>query len=127
YTGAFLLKPNAREFHALFGDCADDRIADRAATVLDAMALEYLVVTRGAKGILMVSRDGDVVDHPTEALQVFDVTGAGDTIMAALVVGIVEGLPIAAAIDQANVAAGIAVSRPGTCVVTRGDLEERLY
>jgi D-beta-D-heptose 7-phosphate kinase/D-beta-D-heptose 1-phosphate adenosyltransferase len=127
YTGAFLLKPNAREFHALFGDCADDRIADRAATVLDAMALEYLVVTRGAKGILMVSRDGDVVDHPTEALQVFDVTGAGDTIMAALVVGIVEGLPIAAAIDQANVAAGIAVSRPGTCVVSRGDLEERLY
>jgi D-beta-D-heptose 7-phosphate kinase/D-beta-D-heptose 1-phosphate adenosyltransferase len=91
------------------------------------MALEYLVVTRGAKGILMVSRDGNVVDHPTEALQVFDVTGAGDTIMAALVVGIVEGLPIAAAIDQANVAAGIAVSRPGTCVVTRGDLEERLY
>jgi len=127
YAGAFLLKPNAREFHALFGDCAEDHIADRAAAVLDAMALEYLAVTRGAKGILMVSRDGVVVDHPTEALQVFDVTGAGDTIMAALVVGIVEGLPIAAAIDQANVAAGIAVSRPGTYVVTRSDLEERLY
>lgn len=127
YKGAFLLKPNAREFHALFGACDEAHIAAHAASVLEAMALRYLVVTRGDKGMLMVSRDGTMVDHPTEALQVFDVTGAGDTTMAALVVGIVEGLPIAAAIDQANVAASIAVSRQGTYAVTRGDLEERLY
>lgn len=127
YAGAFLLKPNAREFHALFGDCPEAELADRARAALAAMDLDYLVVTRGAKGVLMVSRDGTVVDHPTEALEVFDVTGAGDTIIAALVVGIVDGLPIAAAIDQANVAASVAVSRPGTYVVTRADLEERLH
>lgn len=127
YAGAFLLKPNAREFDALFGPCEEDRIAEHAAAMLAETGLDYLVVTRGAKGILMVSRAGAVVDHPTEAQQVFDVTGAGDTIIAALVVGIVAGLPIAAAIDQANLAASIAVSRPGTYVVTRGDLEERLY
>lgn len=127
YAGAFLLKPNAREFHALFGDCPEDGISDRARAVLAEMDLDYLVVTRGAKGIVMVSRSGEMVDHPTEALEVFDVTGAGDTIIAALVVGIAEGLPIAAAIDQANIAASIAVSRPGTHVVTRGELEERLY
>lgn len=127
YHGAFLLKPNAREFHALFGDCPEDRIADRARAALADMGLEYMVVTRGAKGIMMIPRHGEVVDHPTEALEVFDVTGAGDTIMAALVVGIAEGLSMAAAIDQANLAASIAVSRQGTYVVTRADLEDRLY
>lgn len=126
YAGASLLKPNAREFHALFGACPEDRIAARAQQALAELDLDYLVVTRGAKGILMVSRNGDVVEHPTEALEVFDVTGAGDTIIAALVAGIAEGLPMAAAIDQANLAASIAVSRPGTYVVTRADLEERL-
>lgn len=127
YHGAFLLKPNAREFHALFGDCRDEQIADRARQGMAEMNLDYMVVTRGAKGVMMVSRSGDVVDHPTEAVEVFDVTGAGDTIIAALVVGIAQGLPIAAAIDQANIAASVAVSRPGTYVVTRADLEERLY
>ncbi|WP_294329814.1 D-glycero-beta-D-manno-heptose 1-phosphate adenylyltransferase [uncultured Sphingomonas sp.] len=126
YAGASLLKPNAREFHTLFGACPEERIAARAQQALAELDLDYLVVTRGAKGILMVSRSGDVVEHPTEALEVFDVTGAGDTIIAALVAGIAEGLPMAAAIDQANLAASIAVSRPGTYVVTRADLEERL-
>jgi D-beta-D-heptose 7-phosphate kinase/D-beta-D-heptose 1-phosphate adenosyltransferase len=76
---------------------------------------------------MMVTRTGEIVDHPTEALEVFDVTGAGDTIIAALVAAIAEGLPMAVAIDQANLAASIAVSRPGTYVVTRSDLEERLH
>ncbi|EIZ77183.1 cytidyltransferase-related domain protein [Novosphingobium sp. Rr 2-17] len=127
YAGAFLLKPNVREFHALFGACPEEQIAERARLALAELDLDYLVVTRGAKGIMMVTRTGEVVDHPTEALEVFDVTGAGDTIIAALVVAIAEGLPIAAAIDQANLAASIAVSRPGTYVVTRSDLEERLH
>lgn len=127
YSGAFLLKPNAREFHALFGDCAEDHIAELARAALIDMGLEYMVVTRGAKGIMMIPRVGEVVNHPTEALEVFDVTGAGDTIMAALVVGITDGLSMAAAIDQANLAASIAVSRKGTYIVTRADLEERLY
>ncbi len=126
YAGAFLLKPNAREFQALFGICPEERIAEQARAALAAMTLDYLVVTRGAKGILMVSRDGAVIDHPTEAVEVFDVTGAGDTIMAALVVGVASGLAMADAIDQANIAASIAVSRPGTYVVTREDLAERL-
>lgn len=127
YAGAFLLKPNAREFHALFGACPEDRIAEHARAALAALDLDHIVVTRGAQGMMLVSRGGAVVDHPTEAIEVFDVTGAGDTIIAALAVGIVAGLPIPAAIDQANLAASIAVSRPGTYVVTRGDLDERLY
>jgi D-beta-D-heptose 7-phosphate kinase/D-beta-D-heptose 1-phosphate adenosyltransferase len=76
---------------------------------------------------MMISLKGEVVDHPTEALEVFDVTGAGDTIMAALVVGIAQGLSMSAAIDQANLAASVAVSRQGTYVVSRADLEDRLY
>ncbi|AWB47212.1 D-glycero-beta-D-manno-heptose 1-phosphate adenylyltransferase [Gemmobacter aquarius] len=127
YRGAFLLKPNMAEFQALFGSCPPDRIVDRARSALDEMGLDHMLITRGAKGILLVSRDGEVVDRPTQALEVFDVTGAGDTIIAALVVGLVQGLSMATAIDQANIAASIAVSRRGTYVVTRGDLDERLY
>uniref|UniRef100_UPI0038B9B503 D-glycero-beta-D-manno-heptose 1-phosphate adenylyltransferase n=1 Tax=Novosphingobium sp. TaxID=1874826 RepID=UPI0038B9B503 len=126
YAGASLLKPNAREFHALFGECDDYQLPVRARLALEALGLDTIVITRGAKGILMVSRNGEIVDHPTAAVEVFDVTGAGDTIIAALVVGLAQGLPMAAAIGQANLAAGIAVSRPGTCVVTRQDLDERL-
>ncbi len=127
YRGAFLLKPNMAEFQALFGSCPAEQMVERARSALDEMDLEHLLVTRGAKGILLVSRNGEVVDHPTQALEVFDVTGAGDTIIAALVVGLVQGLTMSTAIDQANIAASIAVSRRGTYVVTRGDLEERLY
>jgi D-beta-D-heptose 7-phosphate kinase / D-beta-D-heptose 1-phosphate adenosyltransferase len=127
YRGAFLLKPNAREFHDLFGACPEEQMAQHAHAALVDMGLDYMVVTRGAKGIMMISLKGEVVDHPTEALEVFDVTGAGDTIMAALVVGIAQGLSMSAAIDQANLAASVAVSRQGTYVVTRADLEDRLY
>jgi D-beta-D-heptose 7-phosphate kinase/D-beta-D-heptose 1-phosphate adenosyltransferase len=127
YRGAFLLKPNAREFHALFGACPEEQMAQHAHAALVDMGLDYMVVTRGAKEIMMISRKGEFVDHPTEALEVFDVTGAGDTIMAALVVGIAQGLSMSAAIDQANLAASVAVSRQGTYVVTRADLEDRLY
>lgn len=127
YSGAFLLKPNTREFHALFGDCREEQIPDRAREGMAEMNLDYMVVTRGAKGAMMVSRSGEVVDHPAEAVEVFDITGAGDTIIAALVVGIAQGLPISAAIDQANIAASVAVSHPGTHVVTRAEFEDRLY
>lgn len=126
YKGAYLLKPNTREFHALFGDCHSDEMENLARTSLIELDLEYLVVTRGAKGIMLVSRSGETVNFPTEALEVYDVTGAGDTIIAALVAGVVQGLPMVTAIDHANVAAGIAVSRPGTYVVTREDLDDRL-
>lgn len=126
YKDAFLLKPNKREFHALFGACSDESIVEQAQIALSSLNLEYLVVTRGAKGIVVVSRGGELVQQPTEALEVFDVTGAGDTIMAALVMGFVEGLPIDIAVDRANVAASIAISRPGTHVVSHRDLEERM-
>lgn len=126
YHGAFLLKPNFKEFEALFGHCPEEEISDRAISIMEEMNIEYMVVTRGAKGIVLVSRSGAAVSHPTEALEVFDVTGAGDTVIAALAVGVTEGLSIDTAIDQANVAASIAVSRPGTYVVTRSDLEEKL-
>ena len=126
YHGAFLLKPNFKEFEALFGNCREEDISKRAIAILEEMDIEYIVVTRGPKGIILVSRSGEVIHHPTEALEVFDVTGAGDTVIAALAVGITDGLSIDTAIDQANVAASIAVSRPGTYVVTSGDLEERI-
>lgn len=126
YRGAFLLKPNALEFEALFGATPEDRLVDSARLALQRLELQHILVTRGPKGILLVSANGEVADHPTEALEVFDVSGAGDTVMAALVAGYASGLSMHAAIDQANVAASVAVARTGTHVVTRAELDEQI-
>ena len=124
YAGAFLLKPNRKEFELLFGTAG--AIADRARAALVRHGLQHLVVTLGADGMLLVSADGDMRQVPTEAQEVFDVSGAGDTVIAALAVAIAGGTSVAEAVTSANIAASIAVSHAGTYVVTARDMAARL-
>ncbi|MCX7899558.1 MAG: D-glycero-beta-D-manno-heptose 1-phosphate adenylyltransferase, partial [Methylocystis sp.] len=77
-------------------------------------------------GMLLVSSDRTVVQRPTDAIEVFDVSGAGDTVAAALALSIAAGLPVETAVAVANVAAGVAVAHVGTYIVTRHDIEKRL-
>ncbi len=124
YAGAFLLKPNRREFELLFGTGAD--IAGRAAAALAQHHIGHLVVTLGADGMLLASADGTSAQVPTEAQEVFDVSGAGDTVIAALALAIAGGATVAEAVTSANLAASIAVSHAGTYVVTARDMAARL-
>lgn len=126
YAGAFLLKPNQREFNLLFGPAeGHDEILRRGQVALRQLDLQHLVVTLGAEGMLLMSADGTHAHVPTEAQEVFDVSGAGDTVIAALAVALVRSDDMRKAVSAANLAASIAVSHAGTYVVTAADIEAR--
>lgn len=124
YRGAFLLKPNHSEFVGLFGAYAsDDELIAQARAAIAALQLRYLVITRGAKGMALFGADGRAQFVATKARDVFDVSGAGDTVLAALAVDLAEGRSISDAVHTANVAAGVAVSHAGTYVVSKQEIE----
>lgn len=124
YRDAFLIKPNAKEFAALFGE--NGALADRANEALGRYGWDHMVVTRSADGMTHFSKDGCERHFPAEAQEVYDVSGAGDTVLAALTVGFLRGMSVPEAIAQANAAASIAVSHAGTYVVTKDDVEAQL-
>ena len=82
----------------------------------------YLVVTRGKDGMSVLGADNLAVHLPTSARQVFDVSGAGDTVVAAMALGLAAGADIVPAAALANAAAGIVVGKRGTATVTTGEL-----
>jgi len=130
YDGVTLMTPNAGEAAAAVGIACDgtDGDAARAADKLLAMmpVSSALLITRGARGMTL-AQSGQAVQHfPALAREVFDVSGAGDTVIATLALGLAAGLPIAQATMLANVAAGMAVSKPGTAVVTARELAHEL-
>lgn len=123
YAGANLLKPNAAEFEAAVGPCQDDaELVAKAVTLCADHDLQAVVVTRGGLGLAVVEADGTHQHIPARPVDVYDVTGAGDTVAAALAV--TRGLdwnPVHCA-QVANFAAGIAVGKTGTATVTGPEL-----
>lgn len=123
YRGASVLTPNLAEFEAVAGRCADEADIARRGTVLcEALGLQALLVTRGSAGMSLLARGQAPLHLPAQAREVFDVTGAGDTVAATLGAALGAGMPLAQAVRLANVAAGIAVTRLGTACVGRAEL-----
>ena len=126
YAGAFLLKPNQREFGILFGEAPDrETILRKGRDAVRDLDLNYLIVTLGPDGMLLIGQHGLELHMPTEAQEVFDVSGAGDTVIATLALSLARGFIIQDAVAEANIAASIAVSHAGTYVVTEADLTHR--
>lgn len=128
YHGASVLTPNVAELgravdRQLLGD---QEIEAAARELIHELELEAVLVTRSEEGMKLVRRDEPVFDIATSALEVFDVTGAGDTVVATLALGMAAGASLAASAVLANVAAGISVSRRGTATVSQPELIERL-
>jgi D-glycero-beta-D-manno-heptose-7-phosphate kinase len=122
YRHAHLVKPNAAELQAVVGAWRDDRDLQRKCAVLRRrLALETLLVTRGESGLSLFTAAG-VRHHPTEAREVFDVCGAGDTVIATLARFLAAGWSLDDSARWANRAAGVAVSRFGTTAVSLADL-----
>lgn len=126
YRGTHVLKPNGAEYRLLFGACSDADLPAHALAAIRTHGIDHLVLTNGPAGMITVSADGRVRRHPTRALEVYDVSGAGDTVLAALAVAFCAGEELDRAVDLANIAAGIAVSHAGTYVVTARDIAGRL-
>jgi D-beta-D-heptose 7-phosphate kinase/D-beta-D-heptose 1-phosphate adenosyltransferase len=130
YAGATVLSPNLKELALASGV---DGFADDAAIILAAQALirqhrfHYILVTRGEHGMTLVDAEGLIAHLPAVAHQVFDVSGAGDTVIATLAATYAAGASMALAAELANLAGGIVVGRLGTAVVHRTDLTAALY
>jgi D-glycero-beta-D-manno-heptose-7-phosphate kinase len=122
YRGASLLTPNRGELRAMVGSWRnDDELRSKAQALRERLALECLLVTRSEEGMTLY-RSGAVLHVPAQAREVFDVTGAGDTVVAALAVMRAAGADWEDAVRAANLAAGIVVAKLGTAVVTRAEL-----
>ncbi|MBV8427343.1 MAG: D-glycero-beta-D-manno-heptose 1-phosphate adenylyltransferase [Hyphomicrobiales bacterium] len=131
YAGATVITPNALEASQATGiDCDEDEGAARAGRAIASMTgCSAVVITRGARGMTVVcdAKGTDRIVHlPTEVRQVYDVSGAGDTVLAALALALSAGAPIEKAAQIANLAAGIAVGKVGTAAVEAAELRRAI-
>jgi len=127
FRGAYVIKPNVRELAAALGLERAPRNENDLLPLLDRLGCENLLLTLGEEGMLLLSRDGGGIRRiPSRAREVFDVTGAGDTVIATLAAALIGRPELAIAAALANVAAGIEVSRLGAVPVTREELLEEL-
>jgi D-beta-D-heptose 7-phosphate kinase/D-beta-D-heptose 1-phosphate adenosyltransferase len=128
YRGASILKPNRRELGAAtklpVGSEAEVIAAARA--LIDDFELGAVLVSLSQEGMLLVEAGGTVHRLPAEAREVFDVSGAGDTVVAVLGAALGAGASLLDAARLANIAAGIVVGKVGTAVVHRSELEEAI-
>lgn len=128
YRGATLVTPNRKEAEEALGRRIErlDELPDAARDLIAAAELQAAVITLGSEGIFHLSADGTSARVPTVARAVFDVTGAGDTVIAHLALALAAGLDLAQAVRLANQAAGIVVGRRGAASVTRAELRAAL-
>jgi D-beta-D-heptose 7-phosphate kinase / D-beta-D-heptose 1-phosphate adenosyltransferase len=123
YAGADLLKPNIHEYQAAVGPWRDDETMIALGHELcRRLGFNALAVTRGDKGIMVIEQSGGHRHIPARSVDVYDVTGAGDTAAAALGVTLSLGWDPVACAQVANVASGIAVGKAGTAAVTGPEL-----
>ena len=115
-----MVTPNHHEASQMSGiEIQDEKTLVHAGkTLLQQLQCETVLITRGQEGMSLFHRDGQIVHIPTVAQRVYDVTGAGDTVIATVSLGIVAGLSQEEAALLANLAAGIVVGEVGTAVVS---------
>lgn len=117
YKGADLIKPNQEEMKTMVGGWSNDEQLAAKASLIDMT----LLVTRGAEGMTLF-KDGSSYHYHALAKEVYDVSGAGDTTIAALAVALERGIPLEDAVPYANKAAGLVVGRFGTTVATEEEV-----
>lgn len=123
YRGATLLTPNLQEFEAVVGRChSEQELVDKAQALMHELELQALLVTRGENGMSLI-RPGEPELHlPARAMEVFDVTGAGDTVISVLAAALAAGDEMPNAVALANLAAGIVVGKLGTAAISAPEL-----
>jgi len=124
YRDAYLLTPNMQEFEAIVGKCLDEQdMFSKAHQLIEDVNLQALLLTRSENGMTLFTNDGKHQHFNAMAREVFDVTGAGDTVIATLACAIAANIPLAEAVMLANTAASIVVGRMGAASVTPLELK----
>ncbi|AXH64201.1 MULTISPECIES: bifunctional D-glycero-beta-D-manno-heptose-7-phosphate kinase/D-glycero-beta-D-manno-heptose 1-phosphate adenylyltransferase HldE [Providencia] len=127
YRGATLLTPNMSEFEAIVGPCKNNQdVEEKGMKLLHSLELKALLITRSEQGMSLIRRDEAPLHLPTQAQEVFDVTGAGDTVIGVLAASIASGRPLHEACALANAAAGVVVGKLGTSTVSPIELENAI-
>lgn len=122
YTGASMLTPNRSELIGIVGAWkSEEELTEKAQGLRAALGLEALLLTRSEEGMTLYQAD-KITHIPTVAREVFDVSGAGDTVIATLAVMLGAGASLIDAVQMANVAGGVVVGKLGTATVTREEL-----
>ncbi|MEJ2060243.1 MAG: bifunctional D-glycero-beta-D-manno-heptose-7-phosphate kinase/D-glycero-beta-D-manno-heptose 1-phosphate adenylyltransferase HldE [Gammaproteobacteria bacterium] len=128
YHGATLVTPNLREFEAVVGPVGDDEelLVQRGMELMARHALEGLLITRSERGMTLLRTGEEPLHLPTRARDVFDVTGAGDTVISVLAASMAAGASEPQATVFANTAAGVVVGKVGTATVSVAEIRRAL-
>lgn len=127
YRGATLITPNMKEFEAVVGRVeSDDQFQVKAEQLRAELALDFLLVTRSEQGMSLFCSDGSRFDSPATALEVYDVSGAGDTVIALMALAMVSDISEQNKLTLANTVAGIVVGKLGTAVARIDEVIEKL-
>ncbi|MGD8107836.1 bifunctional D-glycero-beta-D-manno-heptose-7-phosphate kinase/D-glycero-beta-D-manno-heptose 1-phosphate adenylyltransferase HldE [Pantoea sp. FN0302] len=128
YRGATLLTPNLSEFEAVVGKCQNEaQIVERGMQLVADYELSALLVTRSENGMTLLQPGKAPLHLPTQAQEVYDVTGAGDTVIGVLAASLASGDDLEAACFLANAAAGVVVGKLGTSTVSPVELENAIH
>jgi D-beta-D-heptose 7-phosphate kinase/D-beta-D-heptose 1-phosphate adenosyltransferase len=128
YRGATCITPNLRELAAASGEpvATEEQVIAACRTVMAHADAQAILATRSEKGMILVERDGAHHSVPARAREVFDVSGAGDTVIATLALAHASGLSLVHAMRVSNAAAGVVVSKVGTATVQPAELLHEL-
>lgn len=127
YQGAHLITPNMHEFQAVVGACNNDQdIEEKGFALLHKLELEAILITRSEQGMTLLQADQPILHLPAKAREVYDVTGAGDTVIAVVAATLAAGHDLTVATALANQAAGLVVAKLGTASVTAEELQQSL-
>jgi D-beta-D-heptose 7-phosphate kinase/D-beta-D-heptose 1-phosphate adenosyltransferase len=127
YRGASVITPNRKELRLATGlPVESDEEVAAAAAAANAVSGAAILVTRSERGMSFYAPDGGIMHSPAEALEVFDVSGAGDTVVAALATAMAAGFDMGSAMRIANAAAGVVVGKHGTATVSPAELAAAL-
>ncbi len=121
YKGATLITPNSKEFAAAVASV--QHMDEQAKELMNKLEFEYLLITQGADGMTLYSKDGDSYHASSYADEVYDVTGAGDTVIASMAVSLAKGESMKNAVEYASYAAALVVSQVATVSVARTDVD----
>lgn len=128
YRGATLLTPNLSEFEAVVGKVSDDdMLVEKGLSLIEKFDFEALLVTRSEHGMTLLRRGKKPFHLPTLAKEVYDVTGAGDTVISVLAASVAAGKELDEACALANAAAGVVVGKVGTATVSMIELAEAVH
>ena len=128
YRGATMITPNLNEFERVVGEVRDDHmLEERAGQLIRELDLEYILVTKSHRGMSLMSRGGRAIHGPAHAKEVYDVSGAGDTVISTMALCHAAGLKDEEKLIVANAAAGIVVGKLGTATVSESELLNVLH